>query len=304
MELFFISVLIGIIVFFICNIFEYMVLGDRGRNKQLTNYYRYIKGEVESETKKKSKSKNSSKMIEMSRKTYIKYAIPACIFIFIIMYISSKSIILAFIISLLGIFYPTTIIKNRIKKRNDIINLQFRDALNSIVSSLKAGLSINSALIKCSDDLAMLYSSVKDKPILEEFLKIKSDLNMGMSVDDTLRSFMKKMKIEDVDDFVNSVIIVRQKGGNLVEVMTSVIKMINDKFEIRREIETLTTSKKMEAKVMSILPIFVITMLSLFSFNYVKPLYESSVGKILIVIGFASLVINYFIAKKIVDIKL
>lgn len=179
-----------------------------------------------------------------------------------------------------------------------------RDVLNSIVSSLKAGLSINSALINCSNDLERLYALVKEKPMLDEFNKIKSDLNMGMSVDDALKNFMERIHMEDVDDLVNSVIIVRQKGGNLVEVMTNVRKMINDKLEMKREIETLIASKKLEAVIMTIVPIFIIVTLSIFSWDYMEPLYESFIGKIFIVLGFILLVVNYFVSKKIVDIRL
>lgn len=304
MELFYISILIGVLTYLICSIIEYLILGDRGRSKQISNYYKYIKGNAITEKKKKVQLISNNQIIEISKRKYIIYAIPVCIGIFMIIYLSSKSIGLAFIISLLGLAYPKTIINQRIKKKKEILNIQLRDALNSIVSSLKAGLSINSALIKCSEDLERLYSLVKEKPMLDEFNKIKSDLNMGMAVDDALRNFMKRMQMEDVDDFVNSVIIVRQKGGNLVDVMTNVTKMITDKLSMRREIDTLTTSKKMEANIMTILPIFLILTLSIFSSSYMQPLYESFVGKIFIVMGFASLTINYFVAKKIVDIQL
>lgn len=301
MEAFYISILVGILTFLICNMVEYLILGDRGRDKQISDYFRYIKGDTNKKKKIISMSENKTKQI--SRRRYILYAIPVCVSIFIITYLMFRSTGLAFAVCLLGLAYPKAIINNRIKKKQATFNEQLRDALSSIVSSLKAGLSINSALIKCAEDLERLYSLLKDKPMLDEFNKIKSDLNMGMSVDDSLRNFMERMKMEDVDDFVNSVIIVRQKGGNLVEVMENVSKMITDKIQMRREIDTLTASKKLEAKIMSMVPIFIIVTLSIFSRSYMEPLYESFVGKVFIVIGFTFLILNYFIAKKIVDIE-
>lgn len=305
MEIFYISLSVGILTFLIINIIEYLMLGDRGREKQISNYFNYIKGNTLTEKKKKTqKMNNNNQVSKISKGRYIAYAMPVCLCIFAVIYISSKSIGLACIISLFGGLYPEAIINNKKKRRKEILNIQLRDALNSIVTSLRAGLSINSALIKCSEDLERLYSLVKEKPMLEEFNKIKSDLNMGMSVDDALRNFMNKMQMEDVDDFVNSVMIVRQKGGNLVEVMTNVTQMITDKLAMKREIETLTTSKKLEARIMTLVPIFIIVSLSLFSANYMKPLYESFVGKVFIIIGFIFLVINYFVSNKIVDIQL
>ncbi|OOM80583.1 bacterial type II secretion system protein F domain protein [Clostridium puniceum] len=304
MELFYISFSAGALTFLVLSIIEYIILGDRGREKQISNYFKYIKGNTSTEKKKKVQILNNNQNSKISKKKYIIYAVPVCMCIFVIIYISSKSIVLSFIISLLGGIYPKAIISNKNKKRKEILNLQLRDALNSIVMSLRAGLSINSALIKCSEDLERLYSLAKEKPMLEEFNKIKSDLNMGMSVDESLGNYMKRMQMEDVNDFVNSVIIVRQKGGNLVEVMTNVTQMITDKLAMRREIGTLIASKKLEAKIMTLVPIFIIITLSIFSSDYMKPLYESFIGQILIVMGFIFLVINYFVSNKIVDIQL
>lgn len=295
-----ISILVGILTFFIFNIAENLILGDRGKDNQISNYFKYIR--ENNNIKNKDISKNIS--MNYSKKEYIIRAIPICIGIFILMYISSRLIELSFLISILGLLYPKALVNNKLKRREQLLNNQFRDALNSIVSSLKAGLSINSALIKCADDLENLYSLLKDKPMLNEFKKIKSDLNMGMPVDDVLIDFMNRIENDDVCDFVNSVIIVRQKGGNLVEVMDNVNRMIADKNEIKREIEILTVSKRMEADILTIVPIVVIVFLSIFSKSYISSLYDSFIGKIFIVIGLVCLVINYYISRKIVDIKI
>lgn len=300
----FISLLVGMLTFNVLNIIEQIILGDRGRDNQISNYYKYIKGNTIAKKKRKIQFIKLSSYEKITPKISILYAIPVCICIFIITYLVFKSVGLAFFICLLGLAYPKTMINRRIKKKRDTLNSQLIDALSSIVSSLKAGLSINSAIIKCADDLEKLYSFTKDKPMLDEFKKIKSDLDMGLSVDEALKNFMERLNMEDVDDFVNSVIIVRQKGGNLIDVMESVSKIISDKIQIRREIDILTTSKKFEAKIMTMIPIFIIIILSTFSRSYMEPLYESLIGNILIVIGFSLLVLNYFIANKIVDIDI
>lgn len=300
----YISFLSAILVFLICSIIEDLVFGDRGKDNQISNYFKYIKGETkQSERKKDVLHGIKCEKVILKDKNII-YMIITCIIIFLCAYIVTNLLGLSFFLSLLGFSLPKMISNNRIEKRKNIINMQFRDALNSIVSSLKAGLSINSALIKCSQDLEKLYSLIKDKPMLDEFILIKNDLNMGLSVDEALIKFMKRMKLEDIDDFVNSVIIVRQKGGNLVEVVENVAKMINDKIEIRKEIGILVTSKKFEARIMTILPITTIIFLSFFARSYIEPLYQSFIGKVFIFIGFIFLVVNYFVANKIVNIEI
>jgi tight adherence protein B len=128
------------------------------------------------------------------------------------------------------------------------MELQLRDAMYSIITSLKAGLSMNSALIKCQSELERIHAGQKEKPMLEEFIKIKNDLSMGLSVDDALMNFKKRVNLDDVDDFVTSIVTVRQKGGNLIEVIDSTASMISDKIAIKMDIRRMTAGKKWRRK--------------------------------------------------------
>ena len=187
-------------------------------------------------------------------------------------FLTLKSFTMALVISLFGFIYPHIKMKNTEKKKKEILNQQLKDAMDSLASSLKAGMSINTALIKCTADLEKLYSMEKEKPILEEFIKITNDLTMGLSVDNALNNFKERVKLEDVEDFVNSVIIVRQKGGNMAEVMNSVAGIISDKISIKREIEILTAAKKAEAKIITVIPIVLLVALSLLAPHFLEPM--------------------------------
>jgi tight adherence protein B len=210
---------------------------------------------------------------------------------------------MAVMLCLFGFLIPGILFERGQKKMKDILILQLRDSLNSITSSLKAGLSLNSAIIKCVDDLERIHTSKKEQFMLNEFMKIRFDLNTGMSVEDALKEFKDRIKIDDAEDFVNSILVVRQKGGNLVEVVDNVTKMINDKIAIRNEINILTAGKKMEARMLTVTPIAMIVLLSLFSSNYMDTMLNSTLGKILIITGFIMLAANYFLGKRIVDIN-
>lgn len=297
-----IAITAGTIIIILCRLIEDILFGDTGRKKQISGYFSYLKGKQEKVVHTSREYKNIFINNKIPAKKYFLYAMPVCMLIFIITLISFKSLYMAFIISLFGFIYPKVVYDNAVNKKKTLMSLQLRDALNSIINSLKAGLSINSALVKCMHDLETIYTSIKEKPMLEEFKKINHDLSMGTSVDNALNNFSKRLKMEDVDDFVNSVVIVRLKGGNLVEVMDNTVKMINDKISIKREIDILTTGKKMEAKIISTIPIFIIVSLSILSPGYMKPLYSSGPGKVLIILGLIMLTVNYFVGRRIVDI--
>lgn len=307
-----ISFLVGLLVLLVATISERIILGNRGKKGQLTSHFDSLKGK-DTKLKKKFFSfklkrnsiKDSNKDVKnrMSKNKYYIYILPICISIFILSYISFKSITMALIMSLFGLVFPKIMINKAKKKKKEIISYQFRDALNSIMTSLKAGLSINSAITKCAEDLEKLHGSLKEKPMLEEFRKIRSDMGMGFSVDDALKNFRNRIEMEEVDDFVNTIIIVRQKGGNPVEIMDNVTVMINEKISIKRDIDILTAGKKMESRILTMMPIILIFALSIFSPEYMEPLYSTTLGKILIIFGLVLLIINYFIGKKIIDIN-
>jgi tight adherence protein B len=296
-----IAFLIFIFVLLIISIVQDLILGDLGKRNNITNLYKHIKGSIAEQTNRVSQNERYERSLLTRR--YFLFMIPVCFIMFIVSLLAFRSLFLSTIISLLGLTFPKAMISNTLKKRKERLNFQFRDALNSIMQSLKAGLSINSALIKCADDLERIYMSVKEKPILLEFRKIKNDLSMGASVDDVLLGFGKRAKLEDVDDFTNSIIIVRQKGGNLVEVMENVTKVITDRIAIKNEISVLTASKRVEARILVAIPIFIIVSISLLSPSYMEPLYSTFWGKILILLGIVFLVINYYIGKKITNIN-
>lgn len=303
MDTFLISALTGVFIFVLIDAIEGMILGDRGKHDNITNYFNYLSGKQIN----KQKTKKFENVTKSDRKktvgNYYLYSVVISICIFFISVIAFKSLFLAFLLSLSGLVYPKIMMDNAYRKRKEKLNLQFRDALNSIMGSLKAGLSINSAIVKCFDDLQKVYSHQKEKYMVEEFKKIKNDLSIGISVDDALRKFKQRLGMEDVDDFVNAVIIVRQKGGNMLEIMENVTKMISDKITVKNEIKVVTAQKKYEARILTIVPVLLVILLSIFSPEYMKPLYGTVLGKILIVLGFVLLILNYFVGKKVTDIN-
>ncbi len=303
MNVFLISMSAGTFVFLVISIIQDLIFGDRGKSGQLSNHYSLLRGN-DSSNKKKSKKFKSYKNAGSSIKRYYIYVLPVCLAIFLFVFMAFKSLFIALLLSFFGLVFPRVMYNNTLKKRSLLMQSQFKDALNSLMASLKAGLSINSALIKCTEDLERVYSHTQDKPILDEFKKIRNDLSVGLPVEQALIGFRERVKIEDVDDFVNSVIVVRQKGGNLVDVMENVVEMITDKISMKKDIEILTSGKRMESRIITFIPIFIVTVLSIIAPNYMKPLYSSLVGKILIVLGFILLATNYFVGRKITDIDI
>jgi len=247
--------------------------------------------------KKKRFKTNTNKKSKLSNPVYL--GVLSSIAFFIITY----NIGIALIMGVLGYLYPSLSEKEKSRKRMNVLNIQFRDAMQSVSNSLRAGKSLENSLETCLEDMNRLYKYQTEKPIVEEWELIVKDLRIGRGITEVLVDFRDKVKLEDVDTFVNSAIIVNEKGGNLTEVMSNVAEMISDRIEIKRDIMTMTAGKRMEAKMLTFMPIILVGMIAFLSPSYLAPMYESFWGKVLLCIATVMLIGNYFIGKQIIDIE-
>lgn len=219
----------------------------------------------------------------------------------IIINIILKSVIPVFILIILHFGYEKYLTLREERLWKETILIQFRDFLNVISSSLKAGYSLPIAIEKSEDDLRRLHEVSRTQPMIKEIQIMKSQMNSGIEA--VLENFNQRVPIEEVGLFVSSVLIVERKGGNVNEIVSNVSDIIVDKIEIKRNIETITSGKKFEANLLTILPVVISVVLYLSSPTYYDPLTDTIFGQILLLISLVLIIINYFVSRRIVDIK-
>ncbi len=156
----------------------------------------------------------------------------------------------------------------------------------SVANSLRAGNSLQTAIERCQEDLARIYRHEKNCPIIAEWEIMISELKLGKPLDEVLHSFKDRMDMEDVDTFVNSANIIMRKGGNMTEVLGNVATTIGDRIEVKRDIQTLTAGKRSEAKLLTLMPIVLVGIIMMLSPDYLAPMYDKPLGKMLAALGF------------------
>lgn len=295
-----ISLLIGLTIMLAINIVVEIIYGSRGKKGE---FKVLVESLDPSKEQKESKSKLSSRIKRFDTKQYLLLFVPISIATFISALLFFRSFNSALIITVVSGIYPYFIIKSRKKKRKQLLNYQLREALTALSSSLKAGVSLNNALLRVYKDLERIHSNAKKRPIVDEFEIIAYELDLMMPVEDVLNNFKNRAELEDVTDFVNVTLMTRKKGGNLNEVIQRVSEIISDRIEIEHEINTLVAGKKIEAKILTVLPIVLVVMLSFLSPSYMSPMYNSILGRLLMIFASLLLVINYFVGKRIIDIE-
>jgi tight adherence protein B len=204
----------------------------------------------------------------------------------------------------LALLYPRLAQKKKREKLKEVFILQFRDAILSIANSLKAGASLQTALMRCQYDLEKQIGKKKLKPLLIELEKLNNNIKFGLSVDEALLRFKEQNDYEEVQQFIDATLITKSKGGNLTEVIENISQMISDKITIQQEIKLATAQKRMEARILTIMPIALVFLIMLLNPSYLAPMYQSWFGTTLLFLAALMLIFNYFVARAITSIKI
>lgn len=163
-----------------------------------------------------------------------------------------------------------------IEKRRWELTIQFKDAMEGMVSALVAGYSLENAVKQAERDLKMMYGG--GDVIMLELSYMLSQMSLKVSVEALMEDLGERSGVEDIRTFGEILSTAKETGGNLVHVMRRTAGNISEKMEIKREIETLVSGKKMESNCMTAIPLLMIVYLRIFSPGFLDPLYHNMLG--------------------------
>lgn len=235
-----------------------------------------------------------------SKDEYLKYILTGLFICLGAGYLFYSNLILS------GILVPFIILFLKDKKKNLIaqrkwkLNLEFRDGLLCLTAALNAGYSLENAFSQAVMDLKLMYSI--DSLIVREFETIVNQINMNQTVELLIEELGKRSGVEDIINFAEVLKTAKRTGGDLVHIMRATSKIINDKLEVKREIITLITAKKLEANIMNVIPFGIILYLKTFSSGLLNPLYHNLFGIIFMTLVLLCIYGVSRLSKKIISI--
>jgi tight adherence protein B len=181
------------------------------------------------------------------------------------------------------------------RRRLEKIEEQIPDAVDVIKRALRAGHPFNAAIKLVADDM--------DQPIAKEFELTFSDLNYGNDVRRALLGLLNRVPSVTVMALVTSVLVQRETGGNLAEILDQIAKVVRGRFKFERKVRTLSAEGRVSAWVLAMVPLVLIVLLSVVSPNYLPVLLTNPVGhKLLFVAGILG-VIGIVWIRRIIQIE-
>jgi tight adherence protein B len=184
----------------------------------------------------------------------------------------------------------------RRKKRFDSFLEQLPDALDLVSRALSAGHAFSEALHMVSIEMP--------EPLATEFRKAYEEQNLGLSVKLALENLTQRMPLLDLKMCVTAILIQRETGGNLAEILEKVAYTIRERFRIMGDLKTLTTSSRMSAWLLCGLPIFVAVAVTVMNPEYMSVLWKDPRGHYLIATALFMQVTGMLIVRKILKIKI
>ena len=172
---------------------------------------------------------------------------------------------------------------------------QLPDNLQVLASALRAGHSFIGALAVVANDAP--------EPARREFQRVVADEQLGVPIEDSLREVARRMANNDVEQVALLAELQREAGGNMAEVLDTVVDTIRDRFDLRRLVKTLTAQGRMARWILSLLPAFLLCVISLLNPGYVRPLFASTGGRLGLMLAAAMVVAGSLVIKRIVNIK-
>lgn len=199
-----------------------------------------------------------------------------------------------------GIVFIPMRTKQIIDKQRKKLNLQFRDMLESLTTSLGAGKNVVDSFRGVYEDLKMQYE--EDAYILKELQIIISGMDNNIDIEDLLQDFGFRSGNEDIESFANVFRICYRKGGNIKDTIRNTHEILSDKMEISEDIETIVTSNKSEQKIMIAMPIGLIAIIKIMSPDFAAN-FTTVTGIISTTVAIVMFIIAYFVGKIVLDIK-
>src|ERR1700730_18524549 len=196
---------------------------------------------------------------------------------------------------LLGVFLPYAYASHKRGKRFQKFEELFPEAIDTLARAVRAGHAFTSALELIANETA--------EPIASEFRKLFEEQKFGLPVRDALINLTERVPLVDVKFFVTAVMLQRETGGNLAEILDNLSYVIRERFKIMRQVRVYTAQGRLTMMLlMGMPPVIVVTMLVM-NPSFIHPLFADPLGHTLVVAGITLQTIGYFVIRKIIQIQ-
>jgi tight adherence protein B len=207
----------------------------------------------------------------------------------------TRQILIAPVVGLLMACGPYAFLLNRRSARMKVFEEQFPEALDLLSRALRAGHAFQTALGMVGDELK--------EPVGPEFKKTFDQQNFGLPLREALNQLADRVTVLDVKFFVTAVLIQRETGGNLSEILDNLAHVVRERFKIRRQVRVHTAHGRFTAFVLLSLPAVLAIALSMLNPEHMAPLFHERRGQMALLTVMVMQAIGFVWIRKVIKIE-
>jgi tight adherence protein B len=207
----------------------------------------------------------------------------------------NQASLFAIVGAVLGAIIPFSYASYRRTKRFQKFEELFPDAIDTLARAVRAGHAFTTALELIATEIA--------DPVAAEFRMLFEEQKFGLPVRDALLNLTDRMPLVDVKFFVTAVMLQRETGGNLAEILDNLSYVIRERFKIMRQVRVYTAQGRLTMLLLMGLPPVIVLIMLTTSPAFIRPLFADPIGHTLIVSGIVLQTLGYFVIRNIIRIQ-
>jgi tight adherence protein B len=196
---------------------------------------------------------------------------------------------------MVGGLLPYSYASYRRSKRFQRFEELFPEAIDTLARAVRAGHAFTTALELIANEIA--------EPVASEFRKLFEEQKFGLPVRDALLNLSERMPLVDVKFFVTAVMLQRETGGNLAEILDNLSYVIRERFKIMRQVRVYTAQGRLTMLLLMALPPIIVVVMLVMNPGFIRPLFDDPIGHTLLVSGITLQTIGYFVIRRIIHIQ-
>lgn len=230
----------------------------------------------------------------LSPQEFTRFRLISTVIVFLVFALLAKNFVLGVAFSAMVFMLPSIYLKFAIGKKKQVFESQIPIALSLIRNSVDAGFSFMQAIEVVATEM--------DAPISEEFSRVLHEASVGKDIEVALTNMNERILSDELKLVVVAVLIQRQVGGNLGEILEIILETIKDRIQIKGEIRTLTSQGRMSAMIICGLPVVLGIIMYFINPTYMGPLVTTTMGHAMLGVAAFMIFIGAFLINKIIQI--
>jgi tight adherence protein B len=211
-------------------------------------------------------------------------------------YYELPSLAVALLPALVFAALPFLFLRYKRLRRLKEFNRHLPEAIDLMSRALRAGHSLTAAI--------EIIGEESPEPVRSEFREVYRQQNFGIPAREALLQLARRIPLPELNFVVTAILLQKETGGNLVEVLERTTAVIRERLRIQGEIRTHTAQGRLTGWILSLLPVVMFFLLSLANRGYTRVLIEDPMGRILIYTGVGLIVLGGLVIRKIVSVKI